>query len=110
MRPQGWNYAEYEFVYNELAKPNVTLTFLWEELCERETDGEILYKLTQFNEKCDAYITSNKQHCGSTESPLNFIEVDWADNTLATTEASQGSLPTYSVCCIPFLICIALWW
>ena len=52
----GRRLLDYEYVYNELAKPGVTLSLLWAEYCAKcETEHTIPYQHTQFNEKYHAY-------------------------------------------------------
>ena len=60
-RREGRLMTDYEYVYNELAKPNVTLTLLWAEYCAKcKAAGVIPYQHTQFNEKYHAYAASKK--------------------------------------------------
>ena len=60
-RREGRLMPDYEYVYNELAKPNVTLTLLWAEYCAKcKAAGVIPYQHTQFNEKYHAYAASKK--------------------------------------------------
>ena len=48
----GRRLPDYEYVYNELAKPGVTLSLLWAEYCAKcEAEHTIPYQHTQFNEK-----------------------------------------------------------
>lgn len=57
----GRRLPDYEYVYNELAKPGVTLSLLWAEYCAKcEAEHTIPYQHTQFNEKYHAYAASKK--------------------------------------------------
>lgn len=58
---EGRRLPDYEYVYNELAKPGVTLSLLWAEYCAKcEAEHTIPYQHTQFNEKYHAYAASKK--------------------------------------------------
>ena len=58
---EGRRLPDYEYVYNELVKPGVTLSLLWAEYCAKcEAEHTIPYQHTQFNEKYHAYAASKK--------------------------------------------------
>ena len=58
---EGRRLPDYEYIYNELAKPGVTLSLLWAEYCAKcEAEHTIPYQHTQFNEKYHAYAASKK--------------------------------------------------
>lgn len=101
---KGRQMPDYEYVYNELAKPNVTLTLLWSEYCAKcEASGAIPYQHTQFNEKYHAYAASKKATLRISRKPGEIMEVDWAGSTLAVTDSLTGELITayVFVACLP---------
>ena len=103
-RSEGRMMPDYEYVYNELAKPNVTLTLLWSEYCAKcEAAGVIPYQHTQFNAKYHAYAASKKATLRISRKPGEVMEVDWAGSTLAVTESITGKIiPAYVfVACLP---------
>ena len=58
---EGRRLTDYEYVYNELAKPGVTLSLLWAEYCAKcEAEHTIPYQHSQFNDKYHAYAASKK--------------------------------------------------
>ncbi len=58
---EGRRLPDYEYVYNELAKPGVTLSLLWAEYCAKcEAEHTIPYQHSQFNDKYHAYAASKK--------------------------------------------------
>lgn len=104
VQKQGRMMPDYEYVYNELAKPNVTLTLLWSEYCARcEAAGAIPYQHTQFNEKYHAYAASKKATLRISRKPGELMEVDWAGSTLAVTDSITGEPITAYVfiACLP---------
>lgn len=101
---EGRMMPDYEHVYNELAKPGVTLTLLWSEYCAKcEAAGAIPYQHTQFNEKYHAYAASKKATLRISRKPGEIMEVDWAGGTLAITDNVTGEpLMAYVfVACLP---------
>ena len=103
-RREGRLMPDYEYVYNELAKPNVTLTLLWAEYCAKcEAAGVIPYQHTQFNEKYHAYAASKKATLRISRKPGELMEVDWAGSTLAVTDSITGEPVTayVFVACLP---------
>lgn len=62
----GRRLPDYEYVYNELAKPGVTLSLLWAEYCAKcEAEHTIPYQHTQFNENTMLMLHQRKQPCES---------------------------------------------
>lgn len=58
---EGRKLPDYEYIYNELAKPGITLWLLWAEYCAKcETEHIIPYQHTQFNDKYHAYTAFKK--------------------------------------------------
>ena len=88
---EGRLMPDYEYVYNELAKPNVTLSLLWAEYCAKcEAADAIPCQHTQFNEKYHAYAESKKVTLRISRKPGELMEVDWAGSTLAVTDSISG--------------------
>lgn len=95
---------DYEYVYKELAKPNVTLTLLWAEYCAKcEAAGAIPCQHTQFNEKYHAYAAFKKATLRISRKPGELMEVDWAGSTLAVTDSiTREPVTAYVfVACLP---------
>jgi transposase len=95
---------DFEYIYNELAKPNVTLTLLWAEYCAKcEMAHVIPYQHTQFNDKYHAYAASKKATLRIKRKPGESMEVDWAGSTLTVWDSlSSSPLPAYVfVACLP---------
>lgn len=95
---------DFEYIYNELAKPNVTLTLLWAEYCAKcEASHVIPYQHTQFNEKYHAYAASKKATLRIKHKPGESMEVDWAGSTLTVWDSlSDSPLHAYVfVACLP---------
>lgn len=104
VRKDGRQLPDFEHIYNELAKPNVTLTLLWAEYCAKcEAAHVIPYQHTQFNEKYHAYAASKKATLRIKRKPGESMEVDWAGITLTVWESLSGEpLPAYVfVACLP---------
>ena len=65
---EGRRLPDYEYVYNELAKPGVTLSLLWAEYCAKcEAEHTIPYQHTQF--------VSAKYSCGFSNTLISSIIV-----------------------------------
>ena len=80
---EGRRLPDYEYIYNELAKPGVTLSLLWAEYCAKcEAEHTIPYQHTQFNEKYHAYAASKKATLRIKRKPGETMEVDWIGDTL----------------------------
>ena len=95
---------DYEYVYNELARPGVTLSLLWAEYCIKcQYAGKIAYQYTQFNEKYHAYASSKKATLRLKHKPGDELEVDWVGNTLSVTDQLTGLTdPAYIfAACLP---------
>lgn len=100
----GRQLPDYEYIYNELAKPNVTLTLLWAEYCAKCDAAQVIpYQHTQFNEKYHAYAASKKATLRIKRKPGENMEVDWAGSTLTVWDSLSGKpLPAYVfVSCLP---------
>ena len=95
---------DYEYIYNELAKPSVTLSLLWAEYCIKcEAAGKIPYQHTQFNERYHAYASSKKATLRLKRKPGEQLEVDWVGDTMHVTDPETGNPMTayVFVACLP---------
>lgn len=95
---------DYEYIYNELAKPGVTLSLLWAEYCAQCTaEQTIPYQHSQFNEKYHAYAASKKATLRINRKPGETMEVDWVGDTLTVIDELSGEpLKAYVfVACLP---------
>lgn len=101
---QGRQLPDFEYIYNELARPGVTLTLLWAEYCQKcQAEQVIPYQHTQFNEKYHAYAASKKATLRIKRKPGEVLEVDWAGTTLSIYDNISGvELKAYVfVACLP---------
>ena len=94
---EGRRLPDYEYIYNELAKPGVTLFLLWAEYCAKcEAEHTIPYQHTQFNEKYHAYAASKKATLRIKRKPGETMEVDWIGNTLKVYDSANCcEIPAY---------------
>jgi transposase len=95
---------DYEYIFNELAKPGVTLSLLWAEYCAECADEKTIpYQHSQFNEKYHAYAASKKATLRIKHKPGELMEVDWAGDTLAVYDEVTGeAIKAYLfVACLP---------
>ena len=87
---EGRRLPDYEYIYNELAKPGVTLSLLWAEYCAKcEAEHTIPYQHTQFNEKYHAYAASKKAPLRIKRKPGETMEVDWIGDTLKVYDSAN---------------------
>lgn len=101
---EGRRLPDYEYIYNELAKPGVTLSLLWAEYCALcDQEHAIPYQHTQFNEKYHAYAASKKDTLRIKRKPGELMEVDWAGDTLTVYDEAAGEpIKAYIfVACLP---------
>lgn len=94
---EGRRLPDYEYIYNELAKPGVTLSLLWAEYCAKcEAEHTIPYQHTQFNEKYHAYAASKKATLRIKRKPGETMEVDWIGDTLKVYDSANcREIPAY---------------
>ncbi len=94
---EGRRLPDYEYIYNELAKPGVTLSLLWAEYCAKcEAEHTIPYQHTQFNEKYHAYAASKKATLRIKRKPGETMEVDWIGDTLKVCDSANCcEIPAY---------------
>ena len=83
---EGRRLPDYEYVYNELAKPGVTLSLLWAEYCAKcEAEHTIPYQAA-----------SKKATLRIKRKPGETMEVDWVGDTLKVYDAASCSdIPAY---------------
>lgn len=87
---EGRRLPDYEYIYNELAKPGVTLSLLRAEYCAKcEAEHTIPYQHTQFNEKYHAYAASKKATLRIKRKPGETMEVDWIGDTLKVYDSAN---------------------
>ena len=101
---EGRKLPDFEFIYNELAKPGVTLSLLWAEYCAQcAQEHTIPYQHTQFNEKYHAYAASKKATLRIKRKPGELMEVDWVGDTLTVYDKAAGEpVKAYIfVACLP---------
>ncbi|MCM1494495.1 MAG: hypothetical protein NC089_01690 [Bacteroides sp.] len=94
---EGRRFLDYEYVYNELAKQGVKLSFFGEEYCAKwEAEHTIPYQYMQFDEKYHVYATSKKATLRIKYKHGETMEVDWVGDTLKVYGAASGSdIPAY---------------
>ena len=94
---EGRRLPDYEYIYNELAKPGVTLSLLWAEYCAKcEAEHTIPYQHTQFNEKYHAYAASKKATLRIKRKPGETMEVGWIGDTLKVYDSANCcEIPAY---------------
>lgn len=79
------------YMYQEMAKPGVTLTLLWSEYCEQcNSTGLIPYQYTQFCEFYRKYVRTTKATMRIKRKPGEILETDWAGKTLFVTDSITG--------------------
>ena len=101
---QGHKIPDYEYIFNELAKPGVTLTLLWSEYCAQcEAEGLLPYQHTQFSDKYRAYASTTKATLRIKRKPGEMLEVDWAGDTMTVHDQALGmDIPAYVFAsCLP---------
>lgn len=84
---------DYEYIHNELAKDNVTLTLLWSEYCEAcYAEGATPYMSTQFCDKYRHWAKSTKATMRIKHKPGNAIMVDWAGSKFDIHDSMTGEI------------------
>ena len=76
-RKEGLQVPDFKYIHNELARPGVTMTILWNEYCDK-CRGECgsPYQYTQFCNLYKKYVALNKLTCHITHKPAEILEVD----------------------------------
>ena len=89
----GRKEPDYQYIHNELAKDNVTLTLLWSEYCEScYAEGSAPYMSTQFCDKYRRWAKSTKATMRIKHKPGNAIMVDWAGSTFDIHDPVTGDI------------------
>jgi transposase len=84
---------DYQYIHNELAKDNVTLTLLWSEYCEScYAEGTTPYMTTQFFDKYRKWARLTKATMRIKHKPGNAIMVDWAGSTIGVHDSVSGEV------------------
>jgi len=83
----------YQYIHNELAKDNVTLSLLWSEYCATcYEEGTIPYMSTQFSDKYRKWARLTKATMRIKHKPGNAIQVDWAGSTFEIHDSITGEI------------------
>lgn len=101
---KGRKIPDYEYIFNELAKPGVTMTLLWSEYCSQcEAEGLLPYQYTQFSDKYRAFVSTTKATLRIKRKPGEIMEVDWVGDTLTVHDQALGKDVTayVFVACLP---------
>lgn len=78
-RDQTFRLPDLKHIHEELAKPHVTLTLLWEEYCQAcQKSEERHYQYTQFRKYYADYAVKDKVTIRLEHKPGELMEVDWA--------------------------------
>jgi transposase len=84
---------DYQYIHNELAKDNVTLTLLWSEYCEScHSEGSTPYMSTQFCDKYRKWARLTKATMRIKHKPGNAVMVDWAGSTFDIHDPVTGEI------------------
>ena len=84
---------DYQYIHNELAKDNVTLTLLWSEYCEScYSEGSMPYMSTQFCDKYRKWARLTKATMRVTHKPGAAIMLDWAGSTFDIHDPVTGEI------------------
>jgi transposase len=88
---------DFEYIYRELARPNVTLTLLWDEYCGKcHSEGRKPFMYSQFTQLYRDYAVRNKATMHIEHKPGDRMEVDWAGDTAAIQDFLTGKpIPIY---------------
>lgn len=83
---------DYAYIHNELARPGVTLTLLWNEYCARCHDaGRAPYMSTQFCDKYRKWARLTRATMRILHKPGDAMQVDWAGNTVPYYDSVTGA-------------------
>jgi transposase len=84
---------DYQYIHNELAKDNVTLTLLWNEYCEScYAERSTPYMSTQFCDKYRKWARLTKATMRITHKPGAAIMLDWAGSTFDIHDPVTGEI------------------
>lgn len=82
-------------MYQEMAKPGVTMTLLWAEYSEKcKAEKVIPLKYTQFTDYYRKYVNTTKATMRIKRKPGELMEVDWAGKTLSVYDPYTGEATT----------------
>ncbi|SFM18536.1 IS21 family transposase [Salibacterium qingdaonense] len=91
LEDSGRHVIDFDYLYAELAKPNVTLTLLHEEYKrEAQAQGRIPYAYRTFTEHYHRFAQKYKATMRIRRKPGEALEVDWAGSTLFITDPDTG--------------------
>ena len=78
-------------MFQEMAKPGVTMTLLWAEYSEKcQAEKVIPLKYTQFSDYYRKYVKTTKATMRIKRKPGELMEVDWAGKTLSVYDQYTG--------------------
>jgi transposase len=88
---------DFEYIHQEMAKSNVTLSLLWNEYCENcRMEGSRPLMYTQFCYHYQQFAVKNKATLHVEHKPGERLEVDWAGDTASLVDSGNGrSIPVY---------------
>ena len=90
-RDQTFRLPDFSHIHAELAKPHVTLMFLWEEYCQAsQKAGDRHYQYTQFRKYYADYAIKDKVTIRIEHKPGELMEVDWAGTKLQYQDPGTG--------------------
>ncbi len=92
-RDQSYTLPDYEYIHQELAKENVTLTLLWEEYVDQcLQEGSQYYKETQFRHYYHQFAKTKKCTIRLDHKPGLSMQVDWAGSRIAYYDEDLGQV------------------
>lgn len=97
---KGRKLPDYEYIFNEPAKPGVPLTLLWSEYCAQcNAEGLLPYQHTQFNAKYHAFVSAKKVTLRIKRKSGAIMEVDLVGDILTVHDQAlgMGRIATVSV-------------
>lgn len=88
---------DYDYMYQELAKPGVKLSLLYAEYCEQaRLEGKKPYQSTQFYDLYSKNVSKTKATLRIARKPGDIMEVDWSGDTLSVINPLSGeAVPAY---------------
>ena len=87
----GRHLMDFEYIHQELAKPNITLTLLHDEYVrEAYNTQRIPYAYRTFAEHYRDYAMKYKATMRIRRKPGEILEVDWAGTTLSVIDSDTG--------------------
>jgi len=84
---------DYQYIHNELAKDNVTLTLLWSEYCEAcHAENLAPYMYTHYCDKYRKWARLTKATMRIKHKPGSAVMVDWAGSTFDIHDPITGEI------------------